>query len=111
MELDRKPEFFAEAATVRLDVGERLAAVDLRLALAEQIEIGAVQDNDDRMHAIFPNDAKPTPEGPSLTRRGGPCMPLFDSALMAEGRGRTASAPAHCVAPKPSFGRSPPCAR
>ena len=52
LELDRKPEFLADAAAIRLDIGERLAAVDLRLALAEQIEIGAVEDNDDRVHAI-----------------------------------------------------------
>ena len=54
MELDRKPEFVADAAAVRLDVGKRLVAVDLGLALAEQIEIGAVQDHDDRIHALPP---------------------------------------------------------
>src|ERR1700722_17282628 len=54
MKLDRKPKFAANAAAVRLDVGQGLPAVDLRLPLAEQIEIGAVQDNDDRIHAISP---------------------------------------------------------
>ena len=54
MELDRKPEFLAGATAVHLDIGKRLTAVDLRLALAEQVEIGAVQDHDDRIHAISP---------------------------------------------------------
>ena len=57
MKLDRKPEFLADAAAVRLDVGERLAAVDLRLALAEQVEIGTVQHDDDRVHAVPLNSA------------------------------------------------------
>src|SRR3984957_631960 len=54
MKLDRKPKLTADTAAVRFDVGQRLAAVDLRLALAGQIEIRAVQDNDDRIHAISP---------------------------------------------------------
>src|ERR1700722_20623152 len=54
MKLDRKPKLTADTAAVRFDVSQRLAAVDLRLALAEQIEIGAGQDNDDRTHAISP---------------------------------------------------------
>ena len=58
MELDRKAEFLADAAAVRLDVGERLAAVNLRLALAEQVEIGTVQDNDDRVHRASRNVAR-----------------------------------------------------
>src|SRR5271169_5673880 len=37
MELDRKPEFCADATAVRFDIGQRLAAVNLRLALAEQV--------------------------------------------------------------------------
>ena len=54
MKLDRKPEFLADATAVRFDIGQRLAAVDLRLALAEQVEIGAVQDHDDRTQRDFP---------------------------------------------------------
>jgi hypothetical protein len=42
MKLDRKPKLTADTAAVRVDVGQRLAAVDLRLALAEQIEIRTV---------------------------------------------------------------------
>ena len=66
MELDREPELLADAPAVRLDVGERLAAVDLRLALAEQVEIGSVQDNDDRVHGGSPlnmSTRRPRPEG------------------------------------------------
>ena len=44
MELDLEPELVADAPAIRLDLGERLAAVNLRLALPEQIEIGTVQD-------------------------------------------------------------------
>ena len=65
MKLDRKPKFAADAAAVRFDVGQRLAAVDLRLALAEQIEIGAVQDNDDRSSRALPHYGAPAP----LSRR------------------------------------------
>src|ERR1700722_7910916 len=54
MKLDRKPKLAANTAAVRLDVGQRLAAIDLRLALAEQVEIGPVQDHDDRTHALPP---------------------------------------------------------
>ena len=54
MKLDREAECFAYGPAFCLDVGERLAAIKLRLALAEQIEIGAVQDHDDRTHALPP---------------------------------------------------------
>ena len=43
MELDLEPELAADAAAIRLDLGERLAAIDFRLALPEQVEIGTVQ--------------------------------------------------------------------
>src|SRR5208282_5662073 len=52
MELDLEPELAADAPAIRLDLGEHLAAVNLRLALAEQVEIGTVQDSDNRAHAI-----------------------------------------------------------
>src|ERR1700693_515806 len=66
MKLDRKPKLAADPAAVRFDVSQRLAAVDLRLALAEKIEIGTVQDNDDRIHAISPAlaHAGTVPAGP-----------------------------------------------
>src|SRR5271165_1470775 len=51
MELDLEPELAADALAIGLDLGERLAAVNVRLALAEQVEIGTVQDADDRAHA------------------------------------------------------------
>src|SRR5277367_487710 len=54
MKLDRKPKLTADTAAVRFDVGQRLAAIDLRLAHAEQVEIRAVQDHDDRTHALPP---------------------------------------------------------
>ena len=44
------PSSRAERAAVRLDVGQRLAPVDFRLALAEQVEVGPVQDDDDAAH-------------------------------------------------------------
>ena len=45
------PSSAATRRALRLDVGERLAPVDLRLALAEQVEVGAVQHIDGRVHA------------------------------------------------------------
>ena len=53
MELDLEPELAADAAAIRLDLGERLTAINFRLALPEQVEIGTVQDSDDRVHAIL----------------------------------------------------------
>ena len=44
-------QFGAERAAIALDVVEGLAAVNLWLALAEQIEIGAVEKIDDAAHA------------------------------------------------------------
>src|SRR5258708_11787072 len=58
MKLNRKPKLAADAAAVRFDVGERFAAIDLRLALAEQIEIWTVQDDDDRIHLIPPESRR-----------------------------------------------------
>ena len=37
----------------RLDIGKRLAAIDLRLARAEQIEIGSVEDVNGLHHPVF----------------------------------------------------------
>ena len=54
MEFDREPKLLADAAAVGFDVGQRLASIDFWLALAEEIEIGAVQDNDDRIQRNFP---------------------------------------------------------
>jgi hypothetical protein len=54
MELDRELELGAHAPAFGLHVRQGLAAVDLRLALAEQVEIGPVQDDDDSAHALDP---------------------------------------------------------
>ena len=50
-ELDFELKLGPDAAAIRLDVGQRLPAVDLGLALAEQVEVWAVQDGDDAAHA------------------------------------------------------------
>jgi hypothetical protein len=47
---DLKPVSFGRRTTKLFGVGERRAAVDLRLARAEQIEIGAVEDVDSLRH-------------------------------------------------------------
>lgn len=44
---------FGDTAAVGLDIRERLVAVDLRLALAEQIEVWAVEDGE-KAHATPP---------------------------------------------------------
>src|SRR6202021_131760 len=63
VKLDREPKFCSDAATIRFDIGKRLAAIDLGLALAEQIEIGTVQAHDDRIHALPPATADLVPQG------------------------------------------------
>ena len=50
---DLVAEFGSDTRTGRLDIGERLVPIDLGLALAEQIEIGAVQ-NIDQAHPALP---------------------------------------------------------
>jgi hypothetical protein len=40
IEFNCKAEFGADAPAVRLDVGERVAAIDLRLAHTQQVKIG-----------------------------------------------------------------------
>jgi hypothetical protein len=60
MKLDRKPELVPDPPAVGFDVGERLAAINLRLALAEQVEIGTVQDNDNRAHGASPLNMPPS---------------------------------------------------
>src|SRR5271154_4686695 len=61
MELDRKPELSPDPSAVRLDVGQRLAAVNLWLALAEQVEIGTVQDKHDRVQSASPQRRRMRP--------------------------------------------------
>ena len=80
MELDRKPELSPHPPAVGFDLGERLAAVDLGLALAEQIEIGSVQDDDDRAHGASPHGAEGAASLASLSRAGGPRMGLIGYA-------------------------------
>ena len=49
-EIDGVAGRFGGLATERLDIGERRAAVNLRLALAEQVEVGSVEDEDRAGH-------------------------------------------------------------
>ena len=51
-EIDRQVERRRVRRAGRLDVGERLGAIDLRLARAEQVEIGAVQDEHGGGHRL-----------------------------------------------------------
>jgi hypothetical protein len=36
-----------------VDVGQRIAAIDLRLTRAQQIEVGAVENENGRRHGVF----------------------------------------------------------
>jgi hypothetical protein len=45
-EIDRLVALLSDAATFSLYIGERLVTVDLGLALAEQIQIGSVENVD-----------------------------------------------------------------
>ncbi|OIQ70144.1 hypothetical protein GALL_482490 [mine drainage metagenome] len=51
---DLDAEVFGEGAKVGLDIGEGFGAVDMRLAFAQQVEVGAVEDKDGRFHAGSP---------------------------------------------------------
>ena len=50
VESDLEAEFARHRPAVALDVGQRLVAVDVRLALAEQVEVRTVQDVDEAAH-------------------------------------------------------------
>src|SRR4051794_3815980 len=50
MKSDLKPEFSGNLAAIGLDIGKRFMTVDVGLALAKQIEIGAVQYVNDAAH-------------------------------------------------------------
>ena len=45
-----KAVFAGDLAAIGLDIGKRFMAVDMRLALAEEIEVGTVQYVDDAAH-------------------------------------------------------------
>ena len=49
---DRDAQFGAQGGAVRLDIGQGDMAIDMRLALAQQVQVGAVQDID-RGHRIL----------------------------------------------------------
>jgi hypothetical protein len=53
VEAQLKPVVTGDLAAVRLDIGEGFMPVDVRLALAEQIEIGTVQDVDKAVHGFL----------------------------------------------------------
>ena len=50
MKAELESELSGELAAIGLDIGKRFVAVDVRLALAEQIQVGAVQHVDDAAH-------------------------------------------------------------
>src|SRR5690606_13416541 len=52
-EVDVEPQPGARLAAVGGDVVERRAAIDAGLALAEHVEVGAVEDEDDVGHGRF----------------------------------------------------------
>ena len=68
-EVDRKAQPFAGVAAGVLDVVEAAAAVDRRLALAEQVEIGTVEDEDRDRHRSDASTESAAAEGPRLRWR------------------------------------------
>lgn len=58
VEAQVQAEFAGERAARRLHVGEGLAAVDVRLALAEQVQVRAVQDVDQTTHGRASGNAQ-----------------------------------------------------
>ena len=66
-EIDLQPEPRAGLLAVGLDVGQRLAAIDARLALAEHIEVGTVQDENRLQYTeTFAGAAAGRRAGPSI---------------------------------------------
>src|SRR4051812_28188455 len=53
METQLELQLVRQFAAVTLDIGQGLVAVDLRLALAEQVEVGTVQEIDETAHDLF----------------------------------------------------------
>src|SRR5262249_17720506 len=51
-EFDLQSQLSTRAPALSLYVGQRLASVDFGLALAEQVQVGAVQNIDDRVHIV-----------------------------------------------------------
>ncbi len=64
-EIDREPELGAGRLAIRFDRGERLAAIDAGLALAERVEIGTVQDENRFQYADL-SGAERYPGAPEL---------------------------------------------
>src|SRR3954447_24662721 len=56
-ELDFQLQLGCQRPARRLDIGEGFAPVDLRLAFAEQVEVGTVEDVDETAHQLFSDDA------------------------------------------------------
>src|SRR5512141_265386 len=50
MEVDLQLQFFSQRAAIALDIGQRFAPVNFRLAFAEQVEIWSVQYIDETTH-------------------------------------------------------------
>ena len=49
-ELDRKVEFRRKGPALSFDIGERLVPIDVRLALAQKIQVRAVENVDAATH-------------------------------------------------------------
>src|SRR5216684_8094586 len=52
VEANFEPELFSGSPAVRLHVGQRLVPVDMRLALTQKIEVGAVEDKNQATHCL-----------------------------------------------------------
>ncbi len=70
-EFERHAERGCPFAAERLDVGQRGAAVDVRLAEAKQIQVGAVQDEDWLAHEALPSWALRPPLVAARVKAGG----------------------------------------
>src|SRR5690242_17520330 len=53
VELDVEIKLPCHAPAIHLDVRESLIPIDRRLALSQQVQVGAVQDVDDAAHCVF----------------------------------------------------------
>ena len=53
MEADVNAEFGAKGPAVPLNIGQGLMAIDMGLAFAEQVEVRAVEDENEAAHGVL----------------------------------------------------------
>src|SRR5262249_9599049 len=74
-ELDRKVELRRKGSALSLNIGERLVPIDVRLALAEKIQVRTVENVDGATHRTSPRKALGWRSRGREFYRSPPCRP------------------------------------